>query len=276
MGRNGLQTSIALQSLLHANHKPRAVWIEEIETPLPALTARVCQSHHIPFSYCNNFNNPDFANKILEGNPDFGVVAGLSTILKEPLLEQLPIANLHIGTLPFYRGAHVNFWKMKAGEDRYGASIHKMEKAIDRGNIFSVGELDARDIIDGFELMRQNYCLAGQLLVEWIGKNGKWEQVHPNTGLQGVGSYYPKFTADDFQLDINAPVSLLYKQINRLRYYGTSSLQIGDKIYWSNRADLLSNEPKPSGTISINLVRQDYAILDHSTGILGLHLNNVR
>lgn len=276
IGRNGLQTSIALQQLIRANYFPLAVWIEQIDSSLPALTEIVCQTNDIPFSYTQDFNSTATVSAILQGKPDFAIVAGLATIIKEPLLDNIPIANLHIGILPYYRGAHVNFWKMKAGEDRYGATVHKMEKAIDRGSIFAIQVFDAGAIIDGFELMRQNYILAGALLVDWMDRDNKWECVHPNSRLEGKGKYFPKFSEKDFHLDDNASVSLLYKQINRLRFYGASLLQVGEHTYETNRADLLSDQPVPSARISVRLVRDDYAVLQHPTGILGLHLNNTQ
>lgn len=273
IGRNGLQTSIALQHLINAKFFPRSVWIQSIETPLPALTERICRAHQLSYHYVSDLNDLPTVQRLLRIKPEFAIVAGLGTILNESLLDQILIANLHIGTLPLYRGAHVNFWKMKNGDDWYGATIHKMEKTIDRGDIFAIAELDASQIIDGFELMRQNYHLAGELLLEWMGRDDKWERKHPNADLHEPGKYYPKFSEADFQLDVTSSVTHLYKQINRLRFYGDSKLHIGEQSYSSSRADLLSEEYMQTDSISIKLVRENYAILNHPTGLLGLHLN---
>lgn len=273
IGRNGLLTSIALEKLANQGHIPKRVWIEKTDNALPALTERVCRAYAIPFTYSAHLNQPNTADKIMNDQPAFGVVAGLGTILKETLLDRLTIVNLHIGALPFYRGAHVNFWKMKANEDQYEASLHRMEREIDSGIIFDIAEAHFPEI-DGFELMRKNYRLAGELLCSWLDRKDKWEMVHSNSKLEAEGTYYPIMKTEDFTLDVEQPVHVLYKQINRLRFYGAARLKIGEKTYKTSRAELLSTQSVSDQSIAIQHVSNEYVILHHPTGLLGLHLTS--
>lgn len=96
--------------------------------------------------------------------------------------------------------------------------------------------------------------------------------VHSNSELEEKGAYYPIMKAADFALDVKQPVQTLYRQINRMRFYGPTRLQIEDRIYVTYRADLLSEVTQVTEPISISRVHADYLVLNHPTGLLGLHL----
>ena len=61
---------------------------------------------------------------------------GYSHILKGNVLndQECPIVNLHLGYLPYNRGAYPNFWSFYDGTPS-GVTIHLIDEGIDTGNI---------------------------------------------------------------------------------------------------------------------------------------------
>lgn len=75
------------------------------------------------------------ADKIHEPpKADVGISFGYRHILKKPALEGCPIVNLHIGYLPYNRGAHPNYWSHAEGTPP-GVTIHLIDEGIDTGPI---------------------------------------------------------------------------------------------------------------------------------------------
>jgi methionyl-tRNA formyltransferase len=67
---------------------------------------------------------------------DLVVSFGYRHIIPEELIKntKAPIVNLHIGYLPWNRGAHPNFWAFYDGTPS-GVSIHLIDKGIDTGPV---------------------------------------------------------------------------------------------------------------------------------------------
>lgn len=80
------------------------------------------------------------------GRFDAVVSFGYRHILRPPVIAtaRRAIVNLHIGLLPFNRGAHPNFW---AWVDRtpHGVTIHEIDAGIDTGPILAQRRVDFPD-----------------------------------------------------------------------------------------------------------------------------------
>ena len=72
-----------------------------------------------------------------ERDAEWIVSYGYRHILREPLISAYAghIANLHIGYLPWGRGAHPNLWSWIEGTPK-GVTIHEIDAGIDTGPIF--------------------------------------------------------------------------------------------------------------------------------------------
>ena len=68
-------------------------------------------------------------------NFDLAISYGYKHILKPEVVRQnIPIINLHIGYLPYNRGAHPNFWAFYENTPS-GVTIHIIDEGIDSGDI---------------------------------------------------------------------------------------------------------------------------------------------
>jgi methionyl-tRNA formyltransferase len=54
---------------------------------------------------------------------------------------RLGTVNVHLGSVPDYRGGPPVFWELADGRDRVGYTIHRMDVHIDTGPVFAAGDL---------------------------------------------------------------------------------------------------------------------------------------
>ena len=81
----------------------------------------------------NNLLDKDFIEK---NQYDFIVSFGYRFLLDESIIKSVKRSsfNLHIGYLPYNRGAHPNFWS-NVESTPSGITIHKIDKGLDTGDI---------------------------------------------------------------------------------------------------------------------------------------------
>lgn len=65
-----------------------------------------------------------------------GLNCGINYIIRQELLNILPILNVHPSALPFNKGSHQAFWGI-VNSTEHGATLHWMEEGIDSGPIIA-------------------------------------------------------------------------------------------------------------------------------------------
>ncbi len=74
----------------------------------------------------------------------FAVSHGYRLILRRPVLDQLPIVNLHIAYLPYNRGADPTLWSVLE-DSPAGVTIHYMDEGVDTGDVIAQREVALSD-----------------------------------------------------------------------------------------------------------------------------------
>lgn len=72
---------------------------------------------------------------------DVGVVVAYGQILRRPLLEALPMVNLHFSLLPRWRGAAPVERAILAGDRRTGVCVMAVEEGLDTGGVYARAEV---------------------------------------------------------------------------------------------------------------------------------------
>jgi methionyl-tRNA formyltransferase len=80
-------------------------------------------------------NSADAAEAIRAARPDLGVVCAFGQLIKEPLLSDLPMLNVHPSLLPRWRGAAPIERAIMAGDEQTGISIIRVTAGLDSGPI---------------------------------------------------------------------------------------------------------------------------------------------
>ncbi len=86
-----------------------------------------------------NVNEDDARARIAAAEPDVVLVCAFGALLREPLLSQFELLNVHPSLLPRWRGAAPVERAMMAGDDHTGVCIMRMTAGLDSGPVCLVG-----------------------------------------------------------------------------------------------------------------------------------------
>ena len=101
------------------------------------------------------------------------------------------VINRHMAWLPAYRGAWPVFWQFVKGEQQFGVTIHKLDEAIDTGEILvreAVPRLSGDTISSAYERL---FALSPDLTCEALARLGRGEPTIANTGRETLAYRTP-------------------------------------------------------------------------------------
>ncbi|MGK2947601.1 MAG: methionyl-tRNA formyltransferase, partial [Acidimicrobiales bacterium] len=78
----------------------------------------------------------DRVDDLLEIDVPLGVVVAFGRLIKAPVLERVPMVNLHFSLLPRWRGAAPVERAILAGDERTGVDLMALEEGLDTGGIY--------------------------------------------------------------------------------------------------------------------------------------------
>ena len=131
LGTSGFAASV-LERLAHTEHRPALVVTRpdrpagrgrKLTAPPVADTAR---GLGIDLDQPADVNAAEARARIARAEPDVVVVCAFGALLKEPLLSELELLNVHPSLLPRWRGAAPIERAIMAGDERTGVSIMRV------------------------------------------------------------------------------------------------------------------------------------------------------
>ncbi len=139
-------------------------------------------------------------DEVPSAGADLGVVVAYGRILRRPLLEALPMVNLHFSLLPRWRGAAPVERAVLAGDDRTGVCVMAVEEGLDTGGVYAAAEVPIGLSTTADELGAKLTAVGSRLLVETLQAG----LVDPDSQV-GEATYAAKITPDDLRLDWHRP-----------------------------------------------------------------------
>jgi methionyl-tRNA formyltransferase len=168
-------------------------------------------------------NDPEARARIAAAEPETVCVCAFGALIKEPLLSEYELLNVHPSLLPRWRGAAPIERAMIAGDARTGVSIMRVTAGLDSGPVCAqVTEPILPDDTYG-TLSERLEVLGGRLLIEALGS-------HPRCAEQDEAdaTYANKLTADDRLLDARRPAVELERVVRALSPHVGAAVQLGD------------------------------------------------
>ncbi|MCU1392737.1 MAG: fmt [Ilumatobacteraceae bacterium] len=144
---------------------------------------------------------------------DLGVVVAFGQLIRPPVLERLPMVNLHFSLLPRWRGAAPVERALLAGDTTTGVCLMQLEVGLDTGGVIDRIEvpIGPREGIDA--LRRTLVDIGTRQLVSNLEQG-----LGPVTPQTGEPTYAAKLDPAEFQIDWSRPAA----EIDRLVRLGVA------------------------------------------------------
>ncbi|MDX6720430.1 MAG: methionyl-tRNA formyltransferase [Solirubrobacteraceae bacterium] len=150
-----------------------------------------------------NVNAADTRARIAAARPDEVCVCAFGALLREPLLSEHELLNVHPSLLPRWRGAAPVERAMMAGDEQTGVCIMRMEAGLDSGPVCLADREPIRPDDTYGTLAGRLQVLAADLLIRALDERPS-AVPQPEEGV----TYADKIGPDDRTLDPVAPASV--------------------------------------------------------------------
>jgi methionyl-tRNA formyltransferase len=186
-------------------------------------------------------NSDEARDRIAAANPEAIAICAYGALIKEPLLSDHELVNVHPSLLPRWRGAAPIERAIEAGDEETGVTIMKPTAELDAGPIAVQRAEPVRARDDYGSLSARLAALAGELLVEALDLEPSFRE-QPTTGV----TYADKIAPEDRWLDPSLTADLLERRVRALRPHIGSYVELP----WDERLGVtraaLSTDTGPS------------------------------
>jgi methionyl-tRNA formyltransferase len=169
------------------------------------------------------------------------VVCAFGALIKEPLLSEHEILNVHPSLLPRWRGAAPVERAIMAGDERTGVSIMQLTAGLDSGPVClaEAEPITAQDTYESLALRLQE--LGGELLVRALEQRPQFREQSE----EGV-SYAEKIGPADRLLDPARPAVELERVVRALHPHIGARVQLEDGTMLGVERAALAAEGRPA------------------------------
>ena len=152
--------------------------------------------------------------RIAAARPDAVLVCAFGALIREPLLSDHPILNVHPSLLPRWRGAAPIERAIMAGDERTGVAIMRLTAGLDSGPVYLTGDepIAPRDTYG--TLAPRLAAIGGRLLVDALDRFPDRLEAHDQD--DALATYADKITAEDRVLDPERPAIDLERVVRAL------------------------------------------------------------
>jgi methionyl-tRNA formyltransferase len=207
-----------LDRLAASAHRPRLVVTRpdarrgrgrKLSPPPVAETARL---RGIELFQPEDVNAEEARARIAEAAPEAVAICAYGALIKEPLLSEHELLNVHPSLLPRWRGAAPVERAIEAGDEETGVTIMKPVAELDAGPMGVQRAEAIRSDDDYGSLASRLAALGGELLVESLDLQPGFRE-QPETGV----TYAEKIGPGDRWLDPELGAGLLERRVRALR-----------------------------------------------------------
>ncbi len=173
-----------------------------------------------------NVNDPVALERIRSARPDAAIVCAFGQLIREPLLSELPLLNVHPSLLPRWRGAAPIERAVMAGDERTGVCVMHLTAGLDSGPVALREELPIGAEDDFASLSEKLARTGGELLVRALDRQeeGGLEFVEQD---EAAATYAEKIDPAERRLDPSRPAVELARTVRALTPHIGAYLEVG-------------------------------------------------
>jgi methionyl-tRNA formyltransferase len=155
--------------------------------------------------------------------PQAVLICAFGALIREPLLSEHELLNVHPSLLPRWRGAAPVERAIDAGDEETGVTIMRPTAELDAGPIFLQRAEPIWPDDDYGSLARRLAALGGELLVETLDTTPT-PREQPEQGV----TYAEKISPEDRRLDPSRPAAELERRVRALTPHVGTYLELGE------------------------------------------------
>ncbi len=184
----------------------------KVKPPPAAIAAGELE---IDLLQAESVNDEAALERIRAAKPEAVVVCAFGQLIREPLLSELPMLNVHPSLLPRWRGAAPIERAIMAGDETTGVCVMQLTEGLDSGPV-ALCEETAIDPEEDFESLAARLAtLGGDLLVRALDLQAEGALEFAEQEEEGV-TYAEKIEPGERRLDPGRPAAELAARVRAL------------------------------------------------------------
>jgi methionyl-tRNA formyltransferase len=195
---------------------------------LPPPVAELAAEAELPLLQTANVNEEDSLAAIRAASPDVVAVCAFGQLIREPLLSDFELLNVHPSLLPRWRGAAPIERAIMARDPRTGVCIMRLTAGLDSGPVALRAEVEIGSEDDFEALSGALAPLGGTLLVEALDLAVRGA-LEFNEQEEAAATYAEKIEAAERRLDPAAPAPDLAARVRGLTPHVGAYLQLAEE-----------------------------------------------
>jgi methionyl-tRNA formyltransferase len=196
-------------------------------------------------------NSPDSVEAIRNADPRAIAVCAFGQLIKEPLLSDHLMLNVHPSLVPRWRGAAPIERALMAGDAKTGMSIMRVTAGLDSGPVALAEEVAIAEDDDYASLSSKLAELGGELLVRALDalEGGQLEFTDQD---ESNATYAEKIAPEERHLDPARPAAELELVVRALAPHAGTHLELDERDRLGVRAATAVSSGPPEGAIEAN------------------------
>jgi methionyl-tRNA formyltransferase len=172
-------------------------------------------------------NDEAALDRIRDARPEAAAICAFGQLIREPLLSELPMLNVHPSLLPRWRGAAPIERAIMAGDRRTGVTIMKLTEGLDSGPVALREEVPIGPEEDFATLSERLAAFGGDLLANAMDlyAEGRLELTEQE---EGEATYAEKIDPSERRLDPSRPAEELARSVRALTPHIGAYLETAD------------------------------------------------
>ena len=193
-------------------------------------------------------NSDEARARIAEATPEAVAICAYGALIREPLLSEHEMLNVHPSLLPRWRGAAPIERAVEAGDEETGVTIMRPTAELDAGPIALERAEAIRPDDDYGSLSGRLATLGGELLVEALDLQPAVRE-QPDTGV----TYAEKIGPEDRLLDSELTPDMLERRVRALHPHVGAYVELPwDERLRVNRAAIAAGDGPPPGELAVS------------------------